>query len=191
MELLSTHTGPFVDFLKGLGVWDADGLTNLRELLHIHRDVRHVAFAHGNYLGRQPLPPGNSIVYCPRTHAYFGHPSHPFADLVSRGVCVALGTDSLASNPDLDILAELRFLSERRPEVDGATLLRMATLNGAKALGWDNETGSLTPGKSADFVVVPLPAQKEADPHRWAFYSTGARMTFFRGKDVTPRRPGS
>ena len=56
------------------------------------------------------IPPHSSIVYCPRTHAAFGHPPHPFRDFLARGVRVALGTDSLASNPDLDLLAEARFV---------------------------------------------------------------------------------
>ena len=103
------------------------------------------------------MPPSASIVYCPRTHAAFGHPPHPFRDFLARGTRVALGTDSLASNRDLDMLAEARFVHRKFPEVPGATLLKMATLNGASVLTWGGETGSLTPGKSADLVIVPLP----------------------------------
>ena len=77
---------------------------------------------------------------------------------------VAVGTDSLASNPDLDVLAEIRFLHRLYPDVPGAVLLRMATLSGAEALGWADQTGSLTPGKSADLVVVPLPDRSD-EPH--------------------------
>src|SRR5207244_1544586 len=49
-------------------------------------------------------------------HAAFGHPPHPFRQFMDKGTNVALGTDSLASNPDLDMLAEMRFLHERHPE---------------------------------------------------------------------------
>ena len=111
------------------------------------------------------MPPGSTMIYCPRTHAAFGHAPHPFVQWLERGVRVALGTDSLASNPDLNVLAEARFLHGRYPNVSGSALLRMATLSGAEALGWQDETGSLAVGKSADLVVVPLPAEDMADPH--------------------------
>ncbi len=52
-----------------------------------------------------------SVVYCPRTHAFFGHEPYPLAELLQRGVRVALGTDSRASNPDLDMWTEMRFVA--------------------------------------------------------------------------------
>src|SRR5439155_3542819 len=105
-------------------------------------------FVHGNYLDpATAFLPTQSLVVCPRTHAAFGHPHHSFPQMRVR---VALGTDSLASNPDLDILAEARFLRRHYPEVAPAAILRMLTLSGAEALGFDAITGSLTPGKSAD-----------------------------------------
>ena len=69
-------------------------------------------FVHCNYLAARlsRSSPNHSIVYCPRTHAAFGHPPHPFREFLARGVRVCLATDSLASNPDLDILAEARFV---------------------------------------------------------------------------------
>jgi cytosine/adenosine deaminase-related metal-dependent hydrolase len=67
---------------------------------------------------------------------------------------VALGTDSLASNPDLDVRAEVRSIHAQHPEVPGAALLTMATLAGAQALGWGDTTGSLDVGKSADLLVL-------------------------------------
>jgi cytosine/adenosine deaminase-related metal-dependent hydrolase len=166
LQLLREHAGPFADFLRELGVWDPAGLVaDPDEVLAIVRDARTV-FAHGNYLSSDAsIAPGHSIVYCPRTHAAFSHAPHPLAALLTRGVRVALGTDSLASNPDLDMLAEARFVHVRHPDVPGDALLRMLTLSGAEALGWADETGSLAPGKSADLVVLPLPDAESADPH--------------------------
>jgi cytosine/adenosine deaminase-related metal-dependent hydrolase len=112
------------------------------------------------------------LVYCPRTHAAFGHDPHPFQEILAKGGQVALGTDSLASNPDLNLLSEARFLHQRYPNVPGPTLLRIITLSGAEALGWDKETGSLTPGKTADLVVLPLPAKDAADPYSLVFESS-------------------
>src|SRR5205085_8085675 len=115
------------------------------------RAAFHLLLIHANYLRTEtPIDERATIVYCPRTHAAFGHPPHPFREFLARGVRVALGTDSLASNPDLDLLAEARFVHARHPDVPGATLLRMATLNGAEALSFADVTGSLIPGKSAD-----------------------------------------
>ncbi len=111
------------------------------------------------------VPADSTVVYCPRTHAAFGHRPHPLPWLLERGVRVALGTDSLASNPDLSVLAEVRFLHQHRPDVPGDVLLRLATLNGAEALGWAEETGSLEAGKSADLVVVPLAPGERRDPY--------------------------
>jgi cytosine/adenosine deaminase-related metal-dependent hydrolase len=134
------------------------------------------------------INPYGTVVYCPRTHAAFDHLPHPFRKFfLARGLRVALGTDSLASNPDLSVLAEARFLHPRYPKLRGATLLRMATLSGAEALGWEDETGSLEAGKSADFAVVELPPRDEADPHALLFASDRpVRATWFRGRPVDP-----
>jgi cytosine/adenosine deaminase-related metal-dependent hydrolase len=161
LELLRDHSGPFAEFLKELNVWDPSGLS--ADSLDIVRSLPRGIFVHCNYLDPAThFSPTQTVVVCPRTHAAFGHPHHPFPKMNVR---VALGTDSHASNPDLDILAEARFLRLHYPEVAPATILRMLTLNGAEALGYDVVAGSLTPGKSADLVVLPLPAEEAGDHH--------------------------
>ena len=81
---------------------------------------------------------------------------HRYADMLAAGINVAVGTDSLASNDSLDMFAEMRRL-KRQGRVDNSTILRMATMNGARALGWQDRIGSLEPGKYADWVAVELP----------------------------------
>jgi cytosine/adenosine deaminase-related metal-dependent hydrolase len=161
--------GPFVPFLQEVGAWDPDGLLGQPEILRIcsQGGVRTL-LAHCNYISFSGLPRWNalSVVYCPRTHAAFAHSRYPMAGLLLYRIRVALGTDSLASNPDLDLLGEARFLHRRYPGAPGAHLLRMATLAGAEALGWADETGSLEAGKSADLVVLPLPPADDPDPYR-------------------------
>jgi cytosine/adenosine deaminase-related metal-dependent hydrolase len=183
-ELVDRRTGPLVPFLRELGVWDPAGLAPSWDWV-VWKASRAPAsvIAHGNYLSPTTrLPPNSTVVYCPRTHAAFDHPPHPFPGLLCRGVRVALGTDSLASNPDLDLLAEAGFVYERHREVSGDQLLRMATLSGAEALGYGGLTGSLEPGKSADLVVVPLPAADTTDPHRLLFSDLDRpRRTIWRG----------
>ena len=181
LDLLRRHTGPFVEFLKELNVWDPSGLVaNPHEVM---RMLPRGIFVHCNYLGpATPFLPKQTVVVCPRTHAAFGHPAHPFPLFLQRGVRVALGTDSLASNPDLDILAEARCLRRHYPDVEPAAILRMLTLSGAEALGFDGVTGSLTAGKSADFVVLPLPDEK-GDPNDLVLASTlPVQGVMFRGQ---------
>ncbi|HEV3260362.1 MAG TPA: amidohydrolase family protein, partial [Gemmataceae bacterium] len=172
LELLAHRRGSLVEFLSELGVWYPDGLASSPgQVLRLCRQA--TLFAHGNYLDAgAAVPRSGTIVYCPRTHAAFGHRAHPFRAFLAAGVRVALGTDSLASNLDLDVLAEARFLHVLYPDVPGEAVLRMATLSGAEALGWQAETGSLAPGKSADLMVLPLPAEDRSDPYRLVFGSS-------------------
>ncbi len=175
-ELLGHYRGPFVRFLQDLGVWAPDGLAeDADHVLRLFNGLSPALFIHCNYLRPDVLfPPNGSIIYCPRTHAAFGHAPHPYREFLARGVRVALGTDSLASNPDLDLFAEARFLRQCHPDVTGGALLRMATLSGAEALGWGNETGSLDTGKSADFVALTIPNKQTNDPHDLLLDDTAA-----------------
>jgi cytosine/adenosine deaminase-related metal-dependent hydrolase len=187
LELLAQRRGAFVPFLRDLGVWDPTGLVEgLERLISLFDGRSPTLFVHANYLvPTAPIPRNGTVVYCPRTHAAFGHPPHPLPHFLQTGTRVALGTDSLASNPDLDLLAEVRFAAERHPNVPGSDFLRMATLSGAEALGWQEQTGSLTPGKSADLVVVALPDSEDADPYRLVLDAeTHVQIVVCRGRMV-------
>jgi cytosine/adenosine deaminase-related metal-dependent hydrolase len=183
-ELLTAHAGPFGAFLQQLGVYDPTGLAASWPDVLARCAAAPTLFVHANYAATDwPMPPGASVVVCPRTHRAFDHPRHPFAELRANGVTVALGTDSLASNPDLNLWAEVRCLAHTRPDVAPAELLRMATLSGAEALGWADQTGSLAPGKSADAVTISLSATEVADPHEWLLTSAACvAATLFRGQ---------
>ncbi|MCE9566423.1 MAG: amidohydrolase family protein [Planctomycetes bacterium] len=185
LELLTKFSGPFVEFLTELGAWDPSGLAlGPTQILDATRAAKHALYAHCNYLPPETaFAPNQSVAYCPRTHTAFGHSPHPFREFMKRGVRVCLGTDSLASNPDLDILAEARFVHASYPDFPGDQLLRMLTIAGAEALGWGSETGSLEVGKSADLVAVPLPDREAADSHELLFADhPGERRTMFRGE---------
>jgi cytosine/adenosine deaminase-related metal-dependent hydrolase len=173
LELLARRRGPFVDFLQALGVWAPGELASgPGQVLGLLGGRGPVVLAHANYLaGDQEIPDNATVVYCPRTHAAFGHDAHPYRDLLRRGVRVALGTDGLASNPDLDMRAEARCLLEVDPYASAEAVLRMLTLSGAEALGWAEQTGSLEPGKSADLVAWPVGGVAD-DPHRAVLLST-------------------
>jgi aminodeoxyfutalosine deaminase len=187
VELLAEGTGAFLPFLMELSAWNPAALfrkpSEIVRSCGILRGEAPSLFVHCNYLSStRGIEDEATIIYCPRTHAAFGHPPHPFREFLQRGVRVALGTDSLASNPDLSIIGEMRFIHQRYPEFPGDALLRMGTLSGAEALGWADETGSLTPGKSADLATVPL-ADDEGEPHLLLLRSEKpVSRTLFRGQ---------
>jgi 5-methylthioadenosine/S-adenosylhomocysteine deaminase len=113
---------------------------------------------------------GVHVIHCPESNLKLASGFCPVAKLMKAGVNVALGTDGAASNNDLDLLGELRTASLLAKGVAGdatalpaAEALRMATLNGARALGLDRDIGSLVPGKWADITAVNL-AHLECQP---------------------------
>jgi cytosine/adenosine deaminase-related metal-dependent hydrolase len=162
---LSDHAGPFRELWDRLRAWDgasvprfAGGPVRYAASLGLLDDPR-VSLAHVNCCDDDELAllarGRASVVYCPRTHAYFNHPPHRWRDMLSAGVNVALGTDSRASSPDLDLLDDLRLLQRLAPDVPAQTLWQLATLNAARAIGLGAITGSLSPGKAADIAVFP------------------------------------
>jgi aminodeoxyfutalosine deaminase len=96
------------------------------------------------------------LVLCPRANRYTGAGAPPVPDLLKAGVDLALGTDSLAGNWDLNLFGEMLWLYQNFPAWPGALWLRLGTLNGAQALGRDREFGSLEPGKKAALGFLPL-----------------------------------
>jgi cytosine/adenosine deaminase-related metal-dependent hydrolase len=173
LELLAYGTGPFQALLEERGMWDAAAIprgSRPMDYLRALGEAPRSLVIHGNYLDAEERSflaanAGRmSLVYCPRTHAYFGHPPFPLAKLLAAGVRVALGTDSRASNPNLDLLSEMRHVAANGFGVDPLVILRMGTLNGAEALGRANEVGSITPGKLANLVAIRLPAAGCANP---------------------------
>jgi aminodeoxyfutalosine deaminase len=166
LELLATGGGPFRELLEERSMWDGDAIpAGSRPLDYLHQLAlaSRSLVIHGNYLTPDEIEfiaqrqDRMSVVYCPRTHAYFGHRPYPLDLLQAARVRVALGTDSRASNPDLNLLNEARCVVESHG-VAPADALRMATLNGAEALGLGDEVGSLAVSKRADLVAVPVDA---------------------------------
>jgi cytosine/adenosine deaminase-related metal-dependent hydrolase len=137
---------------------------------------------HGNYLASDEIEfiaqhrERMSIVFCPRTHAFFNHEPYPLEAMRAAGVRVAIGTDSRASNPDLGIVGELRHVAMCFPKMPPSEMIRMATLDGAEALGLDSEVGSLAVGKRADLLAIPC------DPKAWDPYEA------LLGAESKPRR---
>jgi cytosine/adenosine deaminase-related metal-dependent hydrolase len=184
LEFLDRATGEFVELLQQFGAWDeavipkgTRPLDYLRPLAELSRSL----VIHGNYLTADELAclreiPSASVVFCPRTHAYFGHTAHPWLRMLAAGINVAIGTDSRGSNPDLNVWEELRFLWSRFPAVNPATILELGTLAGAKALGLERESGSLEPGKHATFAVVKFAETTGTDPYELLFSGAATKL---------------
>ena len=148
-----------VEMLDRLGVLRARPL-----LIHCVRldseDVARVADA------------GAAVAHCPVANAKLGHGLAPYPELRQAGVRVGLGTDSVGSNNRLDLLEEARTASllhrARLASFDFLTpgeMLRMVTVDGARALGMEERIGTLEPGKDADLVAVSLAAPHARPVH--------------------------
>ena len=126
------------------------------------------------------------VVHCPESNLKLASGFCPVARLIAAEINVALGTDSVASNNDLDMFAEMRTAALLAKGVAGnatvlpaAEALQMATLNGARALGLDQEIGTLGIGKAADVITVDLtqlPTQPVYDPLAHLVYSANCRQ---------------
>jgi cytosine/adenosine deaminase-related metal-dependent hydrolase len=172
MRLLATGDGPLRDLLQEFAAWDPAAIppgARPIDYLRLLADADRALVIHGTYLDGEEIAylaarsDRMAVVYCPRTHAYFPHAPYPLAKLLAAGVTVGLGTDSRASNPDLNLFEEIRFAAAHH-SLPPEKILAAATLGGAKALGHDHQVGTLTPGKSADLAIVGLP-NIEAEPH--------------------------
>jgi cytosine/adenosine deaminase-related metal-dependent hydrolase len=166
MEFLQDGTGPWRTLLEDLGSWDpswetprCDPVEYLDRMGFIDQRllVVHGVQFHEGELSRLAAR-GATLVTCPRGNRLTGAGTPPIEDFYASGVPVAIGTDSLASVPDLNLFSELAELRRLAPEVPAARLLESATLVGARALGFESDYGSIEAGKCASFIAVALPA---------------------------------
>ncbi|HET9480024.1 MAG TPA: 5'-deoxyadenosine deaminase [Pyrinomonadaceae bacterium] len=142
------------------------GLRNIVYLDSVGISGRHVALAHCVHLNNNEIEllknTRTNVVHCPSSNLKLGSGIAPIAKLLDEGISVSLGADGAACNNRLDMFTEMRTTALLQkalhgPEVLAANrVLRMATIDGAKALGLEAEIGSLEVGKRADVAVVKL-----------------------------------
>ena len=167
-EFLATHTGSLRAIYDALGTWDDRvplvtggpiALAGRVGLLDHPTLLAHVNYASDAEL--DTLSRGRaSVAYCPRTHAYFGHPPHRWRDMLARGINVCVGTDSRASSPDLNVVDDLRLVRRQSPDVESRTLWELVTTRAAGSLGRD-DVGAIAVGIHADLVAFEAAS---ADP---------------------------
>lgn len=173
--------GDFRALLERLGLWDA---SIMEDVGRGRSPIRHFAqamsgtpwvLAHVNDCDDEEIGllarSGASVAYCPRSSAYFkNHEAfgpHRYRQMLDAGVNVALGTDSIVNLPSgterISTLDEMRFL-RRRDSIDARTLLRMATINGARALGLDPSLFTLgTGGAGGEKAIAGVIAVRADD----------------------------
>jgi len=165
VELLKTGGGPWKALMKDIGSWNhawtAPGVGPVRYLDDMGFLDDRLLVVHGAQMSMADLETlkerGCTLVTCPRSNAHTGAGLPPIVDFYESGVRVAIGTDSLASSPDLNVFAEVATLHALAPSVPASSLLESATIQGARALGFDADYGSIEPGKSARLLAVDVP----------------------------------
>ncbi len=210
---LSPHA-PFTvtgeDYAMMIGMARERGLPVATHMLESARETQHLdefahllgpdtVLIHGVFMTAEDIALAARldvpVIHCPRSNALLGCGTAPVPELLAAGVRVGLGTDSPASAMTFDMWEEMRVAvmmarahAGRADALTAAQVLRMATLGGAEAIGLAGETGSLTPGKSADLTVLDLsgsPFVPWDDPVTAAVFGGGADRIVFtstRGK---------
>ena len=165
-EFIASGGGEWRTFLEQVGSWDPAWTPPRVSPVQYLDDAgflnRRSVVVHGVQMSREDLARlsarGTTLVTCPRSNAFTGAGTPPIASFYESGVPVAVGTDSLASTPNLNVFAELAAMRSLAPAVPASQLLESATLHGARALGFETEFGSIEAGKRARLLAVTIPA---------------------------------
>jgi cytosine/adenosine deaminase-related metal-dependent hydrolase len=163
-EFLKNHTGPFQQMWQRLGFWEEPVETFAGSPIEMANAIGLLDYpsllAHVNYCNDQELAMlarGHaSVVYCPRTHEYFGHLPHRWNEMLAEGINVVIGTDSCASSPNLNLLDDLHLIRRLSPRMPAESIWQLVTSRAAKALQWENEIGTIELNKKADLVAFPV-----------------------------------
>jgi cytosine/adenosine deaminase-related metal-dependent hydrolase len=165
VQFVDRGDGPWRLFLEEVGVWDPDWQPPGRSPVSYLRDQQFLGpralAVHGVQTTDADLQVlsalGATLVTCPRSNQRTGAGDPPIASFYASGVRVAVGTDSLASTPDLNLFTELGAVRALAPSVPARTILDSATRQGARALGFGDEYGTIEPGKRAPLLAVTVP----------------------------------
>lgn len=167
-EMFFHKRGSMFDFLLANNrvMDDCGGITPVGHLERAGILGKNLIAVHANYLHEKDAErlaqSGSHIVHCPRSHTFFRHRPFPFLELKTAGTNICLGTDSLASvdklrgqDIQLNMFEEMSAFAKSNPSVSPDTILKLATMNGALALGMKGAVGELTIGACADIIAIP------------------------------------
>jgi cytosine/adenosine deaminase-related metal-dependent hydrolase len=164
IEFLNHASGPCRAALDEVGKWDASWVApHCSPVEYLDRmgfiDDR-ILVVHGVHFGSDELQrlaaKGATVVTCPRGNMRTGAGTPPIEEFFESGVRVAVGTDSLASVPDLNVFSELVAMRRLAPALPARVLLESATINGARALGFEADFGTIDTGKRDALIAVQL-----------------------------------
>lgn len=170
-EMFIHGTGVLLEKLRSLGIpmdgFTPPGKTSLQTTLPLLTDCPRIMLVHNSFTTEEEMQcaigqhRGLFWCTCPSANLYIEKRIPNVGVWMGSGARVCIGTDSLASNHGLSILSEMKLLSERCPSINFDDLVRIATLNGALALGMENETGTLEKSKVPGVLLF-----ENIDPHQ-------------------------
>jgi 5-methylthioadenosine/S-adenosylhomocysteine deaminase len=162
--MVHTHASENLDEIEM--VERETGMRNIAYLDSLGLTGSHIALAHCVHLDDTEIETlrhtGSHVLHCPSSNLKLGSGIARISEMLERGVSVSLGADGAPCNNRLDMLTEMRSAALLQKVSRGADalpahrVLRMATIDGARALGLDHEIGSLEKGKRADITIINL-----------------------------------
>lgn len=188
-QFLLAGTGPFADAWQRRGIpLPPRGRTPVEWLAQLGVLSEQSLCIHAVQIGppdiRRLADAGVAVAHCPLSNQAHRHGSAPLAALLHAGIRVGLGTDSVVSVGQLDLMAEARAAASLA-QLDAHDLIELCTLGGARALGLDSETGSLQVGKWADCAVIRVGSSCGNVAERVMASSPGdVLLTYVGGKEV-------
>lgn len=187
-EYFSKKGGPLWKLIRERGVQPQhQNRSALNYLIEENFDLSKFLFIHANYFTDDEITSianhNVSVVHCPGSHAFFNHKEFPLLALENSNINIALGTDSLASNTQLNFLHEIQLLKNAFKHLSFEKILHMATINGAKALKMDKTVGSIKTGKSADIIAFEMKNRKTY-PFEVPFLAEYASHSWINGQKI-------
>ncbi len=163
-DFISDQKGPWAEFMTLRGIdfssWDIGSKTPVSYVMDMGLlDASTLAVHLLNVSGKDMdliARSGTKVCLCPRSNWNLHKKLPDIERMLQKGIMPALGTDSLASCSSLNILDEMAFVQKKYPNLDLEIIVSMGTINGARALGVDHLTGTLSKGKKAEFLYLPL-----------------------------------
>ena len=201
-ELMEDGTGFFAEMHKKYGSdWQSPHCSTIEYLSNLGVLAAKPLLAHCVTVSDSDIEliaaSGTRVAHCPKSNAKFAHGWAPFERFLDAGLPVGFGSDSVASNNSCDILEEGRFavLGARnrvgwKRFITDREAIETATLGGARALGLENDIGTLEPGKQADLIAISLAniaQQPVHDVHAALVFASNARdvlMTTVAGEEI-------
>lgn len=163
-KLFRYKSGEFLKFYEKMGIdvdcFKAQARNSIQSYLNFLPASNHTILVHNTYTSIKDLDFINrmarkvTLCLCPKANLYIEDTLPKVKLFLNQKFDIALGTDSLASNDTLSILEELKTLHKANKELTFLETIKWATINGAKALGLDNEIGSLEVGKKPGLVLL-------------------------------------